>query len=442
MTALLVDYGQREFRLNLLHHARIAASSFSPQQVTNLVNSSKGDRKNVCEPVWERLHKIQQAIPTLDYIYLMQQVDGQVHFFADTGNPPCYDYSGADSIYTEASPELQNIFATGQSFVEGPLADQWGNWVSGVAPIIDPQTGDVIAVLGVDIDAAVYRQKIAIFRVFGLSITLLTWLLVLKFHFIYRRVRISRDHHADLNHSLTLEISKRQQVEKALSESENLFRSIFANTAAGVVTVTVAGEFLKANPAFCQMLGYSEAELAKMNQRDITHPDDLESSEKIYCDVTRHKPERFENEKRYVRKDGTTVWGQITGSWVYDDENLIHAVLLVLDITERKRVEDELRVQEELLDNIIDHVPASIFWKDRQLVYLGCNQMLAKQAGFDRSTQVIGKSDYDLPWKKEEADFFRACDRQVMETAQPMLDIEESQQQADGRWPPGDRVDQ
>ncbi|MBW2186866.1 MAG: PAS domain S-box protein [Deltaproteobacteria bacterium] len=346
MTALLVDYGRHEFRLDLLHHARIAASSFPPQQVQNLVNSPKQNRQNVCESVWARLQKIQQAIPQLRYIYLMQLVDGQVRFVADSDDPPCRDYSADDGIYAESSVELKNIFATGQPFVEGPLVDRWGNWVSGLAPIIDPDNGDVIAVLGVDIDADDYEQKIAIYRVFGLSITLLTWLLVLKFHFIYRRVRISRDHQAALNRSLTMEIDKRQEVEKALKESENLFRSIFANTAAGVVTISFKGQFLKGNPAFCQMLGYSATELEQMSQRDITHPDDLESSEKIYCDVVRHKPERFEIVKRYLCKDGTIVWVQITGSWVYEGENPIYAVLLVLDITERKQAGETLKKSE------------------------------------------------------------------------------------------------
>lgn len=560
MTALLVDYGRQEFRLALFHHARIAASGFSPQQVTNLVNSPKQNRKTVCEPVWERLQKIQQAIPQaipqLRYIYLMHLVDGQVRFLADSDDPPCSDYSADDGIYAEASTELQNIFATGHPFVEGPLADQWGNWVSGIAPIIDPHSGDVIAVLGVDIDTAVYQQKIAIYRVFGLSITLLTWMLVLKFHFIYRRVRISRDHQAGLNRSLTLEITKRQEVEEALRESENLFRSIFANTAAGIVTVTLEGEIIKANPAFCQFLGYSDTELEQMGHADVTHPDDMEYSLSLYLNVVSYKPERFENEKRYVRKDGVIVWGQITGSWVYDaDGSPIYAVVLVLDITERKRSEQEiresaqqyyaffeknysvmllvnpetaaivdanlaacsfygytkeeltkkkineinilspnqisqemerakkeqqqhfhfrhriasgvirevevfsgpvtvggqkllysivhditarkqaeeaLRSQRELLDNIMNHVPSSIFWKDRNSVYLGCNKAMAVQSGLSNSEEMVGKSDYDLPWKKEEADFFRACDRQVMESGEQIFALEESQQQADG----------
>lgn len=561
MTTQLVDHGRQEFRLDLLRHARISASSFSPQQVTNLVNSSKQNRQTGCEPVWERLQKIQQAIPQMRYIYLMHLVDGQVRFLADSDDPPCSDYSAENGIYTEASAELKNIFATAQPFVEGPLADQWGSWVSGVAPIIDRHTGEVVAVVGLDIDTASYYSKLLIYRGFGITVTVLTALLVILLLAILWRGRNARDRLADLNRSLNCEIverqraqsclqqqlnflqvlidaiaypvfyrdacgkylgcnrafatlvgktkaeligksvhdhfppeyadvyaqadrdllaqglggiqtyefnipsvegkalevifskatfptvngklggvigtivdiSERKEVEKALRKSENLFRSIFANTAAGVITVTFKGEFLKTNPAFCQMLGYSETELGQMSQHDITHPDDLESTARIYRDVVRHKPERFEIVKRYRCKDGTIVWVQITGSWVYDGENPIHAVLLVLDISERKRVHDELCVQKELLDNIIDHVPASIFWKDRQLVFLGCNQALANQAGFDRPAEMIGKTDYDLPWKKEEADFFRACDRQVMASAQPMLDIEETQQQAGGR---------
>lgn len=92
-----------------------------------------------------------------------------------------------------------------------------------------------------------------------------------------------------------------------------------------------------------------------------------------------------------------------------------------------------LREQQTLIDNIIRHIPCGVFWKDRQCAYLGCNEAFARKAGVPSPAHIIGKTDYDLPWRKEEADYFRKCDRQVMEENTPLLNVEEAERQADGR---------
>lgn len=100
---------------------------------------------------------------------------------------------------------------------------------------------------------------------------------------------------------------------------------------------------------------------------------------------------------------------------------------------ERRQAEDALRKQTTLLDNIITHIPGAVYWKDRQCLYGGCNNAFARKAGIDSPEQIVGKSDYDLAWKREEADYFRECDRQVMEEDRPLLNVEEPERQADGR---------
>ncbi|NER35878.1 MAG: PAS domain S-box protein [Oscillatoria sp. SIO1A7] len=87
---------------------------------------------------------------------------------------------------------------------------------------------------------------------------------------------------------------------------------------------------------------------------------------------------------------------------------------------------------ERLLRLAIDNMPAAVFWKDLNSIYLGCNQNFAQLAGLDSTGKIKGKSDYDLPWKREEADWFRECDRRVMDSNTPELGIIEPQQQADG----------
>jgi PAS domain S-box-containing protein len=88
---------------------------------------------------------------------------------------------------------------------------------------------------------------------------------------------------------------------------------------------------------------------------------------------------------------------------------------------------------EEMLQMVMDSIPQYIFWKNRHFVYLGCNRNFALAAGVGEPEKIKGKTDYDLAWKKEEADFFRECDRRVMENDQPEYHIIEPQYQAGGK---------
>ncbi|XXX77380.1 ATP-binding protein [Sorangium sp. So ce134] len=88
--------------------------------------------------------------------------------------------------------------------------------------------------------------------------------------------------------------------------------------------------------------------------------------------------------------------------------------------------------QEQLLRHIISTFPYSIWWKDRDCVYLGTNEMSARGAGLSRAEDIIGLTDYDLPWTREEAEHYIRIDKAVMDSGEPMLNIEETQRQADG----------
>ena len=104
----------------------------------------------------------------------------------------------------------------------------------------------------------------------------------------------------------------------------------------------------------------------------------------------------------------------------------------VRDITERRQTEMTLKHQSNLLADIIAIIPYSIFWKDRQSHYLGCNATFAREAGLDDPEQLIGKNDFDLQWTSEQARFFRRCDREVIETGKSLIDVEVPGAHADG----------
>ena len=95
--------------------------------------------------------------------------------------------------------------------------------------------------------------------------------------------------------------------------------------------------------------------------------------------------------------------------------------------------EEDLAAAKDMLQMVMDNIPQFIFWKNCKLVYLGCNHNFALAAGVGEPESIKGKTDYDLAWKKEEADFFRECDRRVMENDQPEYHIIEPQLQAGGK---------
>jgi PAS domain S-box-containing protein len=91
---------------------------------------------------------------------------------------------------------------------------------------------------------------------------------------------------------------------------------------------------------------------------------------------------------------------------------------------QNQTIEQALQESQTLLQLVLDTLPLSIFWKDRHCIYLGCNKQMLADAGLTTLTDMIGKTDFDLPWRHE-AKLYRADDLEVMATGQPKLNIEE-----------------
>lgn len=96
------------------------------------------------------------------------------------------------------------------------------------------------------------------------------------------------------------------------------------------------------------------------------------------------------------------------------------------------KLEDDIQEIKKMFQNVLDTIPTRIFWKDRDLNYLGCNNKFAHDAGILAEEKIFGKSDFDLAWKKEEAEFYRSIDRRVIDSGIAELDIIEPQLNADG----------
>jgi PAS domain S-box-containing protein len=119
--------------------------------------------------------------------------------------------------------------------------------------------------------------------------------------------------------------------------------------------------WLRANQTYCRIVGWPIDELVTKSVRDVTHPDDLADELRHIEQIRQGKIDSFTMEKRYLRKDGATVWGRLTMSCVREcDGSAAYFVRVVQDISDRKRAEQQLRRQAKLLDQSHD---AIFTWK-------------------------------------------------------------------------------
>jgi PAS domain S-box-containing protein len=226
------------------------------------------------------------------------------------------------------------------------------------------------------------------------------------------------------------DITERKEAEEALRDSEDRYRDLVEHGRDLICTHDLEGRILSVNPWAAKVLGYAPDELLQMNFRELLAPkvrkdfdayvDEIRkhgAAQGLLLVQTRTGEDRILEYNNTLRTDGVA-------------EPIVRG--MAHDITERKRAEDGLRNNRNMLAHIMDSIPQSVFWKDRDSVYLGCNKVFARQAGIDNPDEITGKNDFDLPWSHKESDAYRADDREVMENNRPKLHIIETQHQADG----------
>ena len=137
------------------------------------------------------------------------------------------------------------------------------------------------------------------------------------------------------------DITARKQVEKDnLRESDERFRGTLEQAAVGIAHATLDGQFRQINQKFCKITGYPRSELIHMGYRDITCPDDMGENDRYIKQLLAGKISTFSMEKRYVRKDGSLVWCNLTVSLLRDAGGTPkYTIGVIEDITERKQSE-------------------------------------------------------------------------------------------------------
>lgn len=186
---------------------------------------------------------------------------------------------------------------------------------------------------------------------------------------------------------------RRERDSGALRERESLFRALFDQTVVGVAHVdTGTGAFLRVNQRYADLVGTSREELETLRFQDVTHPEDVARDLARMEELRAGRISEFMVEKRYLRKDGTVVWGALAVSpmWAAGEPPSTN-ISMVLDITERKRAEEQARASQAEMSRLLAEADQS-----RQALLSVVEDQRATEAALRRSEGMFRDLNAEL----------------------------------------------
>ncbi len=223
--------------------------------------------------------------------------------------------------------------------------------------------------------------------------------------------------------------------EKALWDSEMKYMTLF-QSANDAIFILREDLFIDCNKRTLDMFGCTERDEiighSPYEFSPVLQPNGRESQdfalEKISA-AFQGNTQRFE--WIHTKLDGTPFPAEVSLNTVTIG-GIAFLQAIVRDIAGRKQAESALWESREMLSCILNAVPQAIYWKDCKSVYLGCNENYAKASGLAQPKDIIGKTDYDLPWPKDDADAYRAADMRIIRENQSQRHIVEPLKPANG----------
>jgi PAS domain S-box-containing protein len=181
-----------------------------------------------------------------------------------------------------------------------------------------------------------------------------------------------------------VDITRRVEAETALRASEERWRLMFETSAAGIATASLDGVFTAANPALRRMLDRTEDEIVGHTAIEISHEDDRTETEDVVAKFRSGLQQEYHVEKRYLKKDGSPVWLNVTTTLVPGTETaepFLQAIYI--DISDRKRAETALRASEERWRAMVETAPVGITMLDfEHRRYLAANAAFQRMTGY------------------------------------------------------------
>jgi PAS domain S-box-containing protein len=232
------------------------------------------------------------------------------------------------------------------------------------------------------------------------------------------------------NQELQNEIAEHKRADEALRESEEKFRILFETMPNGFYRSTPEGYYVDVNPAFVKMLGYD----SKEELLNVYIPTDI-YVRAIERDVFVRENEDFVNNFEVYRlktKDGRIIWLEENARYIKDENGrVIYNEGICRDITERKRAEEALTYERNLLNALMENIPDHVYFKDIDSRFIRMSKALADSFGISDPAQAVGKIDFDF-FTEEHACPAYENEQEIIKTGRPLVNLEEKE-----TWPDG-----
>lgn len=221
------------------------------------------------------------------------------------------------------------------------------------------------------------------------------------------------------------DVTQRRETEAALK----LARFSIDHAMSSILWVSKAGGILDFNNALCELLKYERDELLRLSISDLDPTYGPDRWLEQWKTLRRDQVLKFFAKQR--RSDGVVLDIEVRAHYLEFEEKEYYCAF-IHDVTEQIKAEKSLQMSHEFIHTVLNHIPAGVFWKDRQSRYLGGNAMFRTIANYNEEHDFIGKTDEDFPWR-EQAEELRADDQYVMDNNLPKLYYVEPLRNADGK---------
>lgn len=225
----------------------------------------------------------------------------------------------------------------------------------------------------------------------------------------------------------------RADSERVLRESEERFRQVFEESPIGIVLSDNRSLITNINPVFSAITGYEPWEVIGHTFREFTYPEDVSDNEAMLNQLAKLKIPYFTMQKRYIHKDGNLIWVNITVSAIRNQNgDLTSHLTMIEDITEKKKAEEALQHEQYLMQALMDNIPDSVYYKDKDSRFIRVNKATAIKFGTGSEEELLGKSDADY-FPEEVAKENLEEELEIMKTGKPMINWEAIEVWKDGR---------
>ncbi len=233
-----------------------------------------------------------------------------------------------------------------------------------------------------------------------------------------------------------VDITDRKKAREELARSEQIFRSYFELPLVGIAVTAADKSWIDFNDKLCEIVGFTRQELKTMKWTDLMPFEDLEHNMPLYDKLLKGKTAGYTVERRCVRKDGKVINVLIsTSSILKPDGSVDYLVSLIQDVTDRRKAEEDLARERNLLRTLIDNLPDSIYVKDIEGRKILANRADLELMGVSSPGDALGKTDEPF-FPAHLVEQFARDDHSVLHLGRSVINREETVENKSGlkRW--------